>query len=201
MTRFTYIYDTYCGWCYAAAPVINALVESGADVTAMHRHLFQGTNAYRMGDGFGRMALQYDRRIEQLTGQVFSDTYVQDILGNPDEVLDSSLTAYAAALVHDQGANAEMKLANVLQRVRYVDGISAGNSEAVRSALIEFSVNRSLDEGRSLARQISTDAANLQSRFGSQGVPTLVMQIDGGTTQVDVSTYYHFPEEIAALAA
>ncbi|WP_282120652.1 DsbA family protein [Ruegeria atlantica] len=201
MTRFTYIYDTYCGWCHGAAPVINALVESGADVTVMHRHLFQGANAYRMGDGFARMALQYDRRVEQLTGQVFSDTYVQDILGNPDEVLDSSLTAYAAALVHDQGAGAEIKLANVLQRARYVDGISAGNGEAVRSALIEFSVNRSLDEGRSLARQISTDAANLQSRFGSQGVPTLVMQIDGRTTQVDVSTYYHFPEEIAALAA
>ncbi|WP_282154123.1 hypothetical protein [Ruegeria atlantica] len=52
MTRFTYIYDTYCGWCYGAAPVIDALIESGADVTVMHRHLFQGANAYRMGDGF-----------------------------------------------------------------------------------------------------------------------------------------------------
>lgn len=201
MTRFTYIYDTYCGWRYGAAPVIDALIDCGADVTVMHRHLFQGANAYRMGDGFARMALQIDRRIEQLTRQTFSDAYVQNTLGNPDEVLDSSLTAYAAALVHDQCASAEMKLAHVLQQARYVDGISAGNSEAVRSALIEFGVNRPLGEGRSLAQQISTNAANLQSRFGSQGVPTLVMQTDGGATQVDVPTYYHFPEEIAALAA
>ncbi|AHD08831.1 DsbA family protein [Phaeobacter gallaeciensis] len=201
MTRFTYIYDTYCGWCYGAAPVINALIECGADVTVMHRHLFQGANAYRMGDGFGRMALEYDRRIERLTGQEFSPAYVQDIIRNPDEVLDSGLTAYAAALVHDQRAMAEMKLAQILQRARYVDGVSAGNSEAVRSALLEFGVNRPLDEGRNHARQISTNAANLQSRVGSQGVPTLVMQTDGGTTQVDVSTYYNFPEEIAALAA
>ncbi|WP_108862418.1 hypothetical protein [Ruegeria sp. Alg231-54] len=201
MTRFTYFYDTYCGWCYGAALVINTLIECGADVTVMHRHLFQGANVYRMGDGFARMALQYDRQIEQLTGQEFSPVYVQDILGNPDEVLDSGLTAYAAALVHDQGAKAEMMLAHDLQQARYVDGISAGNSEAVHSALLEFGVNRPLDEGRNHTRQISTDAANLQSRVGSQGVPTLVMQTDGGTTQVDVSPYYNLPEEIAALAA
>ncbi|WP_170417123.1 DsbA family protein [Ruegeria atlantica] len=201
MTRFTYIYDTYCGWCYGAAPVIDALIESGTDVTVMHRHLFQGANAYRMGDGFARMALQYDRRIEQLTGQTFSDAYVQDILGNPDEVLDSSLTAYAAAFVHDQGARAEMKLAHVLQRARYIDGVSAGNSEAVRNALIEFGMNHPLDEGRNHALQISAEAANMQTQFGTPGVPTLLMQTNGGTTQVDISAYYTLPEEIAALAA
>ena len=38
---------------------------------------------------FGKMALQYDRRIEQLTSQKFSDAYVENILGNPDEVLAS----------------------------------------------------------------------------------------------------------------
>ena len=27
--RFTYIYDTYCGWCRGAHPVIAALIESG----------------------------------------------------------------------------------------------------------------------------------------------------------------------------
>lgn len=201
MTRFIYIYDTYCGWCYGAAAVIDALIESGADVTVLHRHMFQGANARRMGDGFGKMALQYDRRIGQLTGQEFSVAYVQNVLGNPDEVLDSSLTAYAAALVHDQGAKAEMTLAHALQRARYVDGVSAGNNKALQTALKDFGVDRPLDEGRDQARKISLEAANLQARFGTQGVPTLLMQTDGGITQIDISTYYTLPQEIAALAA
>jgi len=201
MTRFIYIYDTYCGWCYGAEPVISALIGSGANVTVMHRNLFQGPSAHRMGDGFGRMALQYDRRIEQLTGQEFSDAYIQNILGNPDEVLDSSLTAYAAALVHDQGAKAEMKLAHALQRARYVEGIPAGNREAVRNALTEAGVNRSLDEGVVKAGQISAEAASLQVQLGAPGIPTLLRQISGVTSQIDISIYYTLPEEIAALAA
>jgi len=55
--RFTYIYDTYCGWCRGAHPVITALIESGAEVEMQHIHLFQGANAYRMADGFGNVAL------------------------------------------------------------------------------------------------------------------------------------------------
>ncbi|WP_282154124.1 hypothetical protein [Ruegeria atlantica] len=147
------------------------------------------------------MALEYDRRIEQLTGQAFSDAYVQNILGNPDEMLESSLTACAAALVHDQGAKAEMTLAHVLQRARYAGGVSAVDLEAIRKALTEFGIDGSLDEGRDQARKISKQAAKLQARFGTQGVPTLLMHTDGGITQVDISSYHTLPEQIAALAA
>jgi len=201
MKRFIYIYDTYCGWCYGAAPMISALIGSGADVTVMHRHLFQGANAHRMSDGFGRMALKHDRRIERLTGRKFSDAYVQDILGNPDEILDSSLTAQAASLVHDQGSKAEMKLAHALQRARYVDGISARNRQAISNVLAEFDVTLPLDQGAERAAQISAEAASLQVRFGAQGVPVLLRQTGEGTTQIDMSTYYNLPDEIAALAA
>jgi putative protein-disulfide isomerase len=201
MTRFTYIYDTYCGWCYGASPVIDALIESGVDVTMMHRHLFRGPHAHRMGDGFGKLALQYDRRIQQLTGQKFSDAYVENILGNPNEVLESGLTAQAAALVHDQGAKAELKLAQALQKARYVAGISAANSDLVRKVLAEFGVGRALDEGKGPARKISAEAAKLQASAGAQGVPTLLQHTGGKTTQVNISTYYDLPEEIAALAA
>lgn len=183
MTRFTYIYDTYCGWCYGASPVIDALIESGADVTMMHRHLFQGPNAQRMGDGFGKKALQYDRRIEQLTGQKFSDAYAHNILGSPDEVLESGLTAQAAALVHDQGAKAEFKLAHALQRARFIDGVSAADSDALRKVLAEFGVEFSLDDGKALAREISAEAAKMQAQIGAQGVPTLLKHANGKTTQ------------------
>lgn len=201
MARFIYIYDTYCGWCYGAAPVIGALIDSGADVSVMHRQLFQGANAHRMGDGFGRMALSYDRRIQQLTGQKFSDAYVQAVLGDPDEVLDSSLTAQAAALVHDQGAKAEMALMHQLQKARYIGGKSASDVRAVRGALSEFNVSAPLARGIEEATRISAEAAFLQARHGAQGVPTLLQQLNGKTTPINLSNYFGNPEDISALAA
>lgn len=201
MTRFIYIYDTYCGWCYGAAPVITALLGSGADVSVMHRHLFQGTNTHRMGDGFGRMALQYDNRIAQLTRQSFSEAYLRNVLGSPDEVLDSTLTAQAAALIHDHGAKLEMALAHTLQNARYIDGVSASDEGAVRAALSGFGVTGPLRSGNAKARQISTAASSLLARHGLKGVPVLLQETADRFEQINLTNYYDDPHQIAALAA
>ena len=118
MTKFTYIYDTYCAWCYGATPIISQLIENNADITLLHRHLFQGDNAYRMGDGFGRSAAQIDDHIAQLTGQVFSKIYKENLLSSDDEILQSSYTAYAAALVHHLGSEIEFNLLKAFQKAR-----------------------------------------------------------------------------------
>ena len=81
------------------------------------------------------------------------------------------LTAQAAALVHDQGAKAEIKLAQALQKARYVDGISAANSDLVRKVLAEFGVDRALDEGKGPARKISAEAAKIASPDRRAGCP------------------------------
>ncbi|WP_319520651.1 DsbA family protein [uncultured Martelella sp.] len=201
MPHFTYIYDTYCGWCYGAEPVITALIESGAAVEVFHRHLFQGANAHRMGDGFGRMAMQYDRRIATLSGQEFSDTYISNILSAPDEVLESGLTARAAALIHDRGAKAEMALAARLQRDRFVNGRSAADKAAVTATLAEAGVTADLADGAEKARAISEQAAALLARYGLSGVPALLRH-DGDNTQiVNIGDFYQTPERIAAIAA
>lgn len=201
MTRFIYIYDTYCGWCYGASPVIEALVASDLDVAVMHRHLFQGDNAHRMGDGFGQMAERYDQRISQLTGQRFGADYTRNILRAPDEILESGLTAQAAALVHDRGADVEIALAKRLQKARFVDGVSAQDSDAVQQILTEFGETTPLSEGAAKAADISAEAATLQAQLGIRGVPALLRYQNGSVTQIDLGAYYTAPETIAALAA
>lgn len=109
MTRIIYIYDTYCGWCYGAAPVVSALQDSGAEVSVMHRHFVRGPKAYRTGVGFSRMALQYDRHIAQLTRRPLSDRCAAKVSGRTDEVLTSGHTAQTAALAHDHGAPALLR--------------------------------------------------------------------------------------------
>ncbi|PWE33378.1 hypothetical protein DDZ14_06280 [Maritimibacter sp. 55A14] len=201
MTRFTYIYDTYCGWCYGAAPAIRALIESGADITVQHRHLFQGANAHRMAHGFGVSAQRFDKRIAALSGQEFSDTYVREILQSPTEVLDSGLTAAAAALIHDQGAVAEMELSRALQRARFVQGRSAADAGHVESILRDLGVTAPLSHGVSRAAETSAAAAQTLRQAGLHGVPALFRHQAGRTETIDLSTYYQSPTRVAALAA
>lgn len=205
-TKFIIVYDTYCGWCYGAHPVFNALVESKADVETYHRHLFQGANAHRLADGFGAQAEKHDVRIGQMSGQPFSRTYVENILRSDSEVLDSSLTAQAAHLIRERGAKAELALAARLQKERYVDGVSAADLDAVVSALVAKGVTVDIAERigtRELAAETAATTAKAiewMNAVGGQGVPTIVMIKDDGMTSVDASAYLGRPAEIVALA-
>lgn len=204
---FVVIYDTYCGWCYGAAPVLEALASSDAKVELLHRQLFSGSNAHRMADGFGKQAERVDAHIEKLTGQPFSQAYVERILRSKSEVLNSELTAQAAALVHDNGAAAELKLAARLQKLRYVEGASAADRTALVTALVAEGVSEAEAEQlgtaglRAKADEVSARAMTLLAQYGAQGVPTVLDVSTGDAQIIDVSRYYGAPAQIRALTA
>ena len=77
--KIVVIYDTFCGWCYGAAPVFDAIVETGTDVEVLHGHIFNGHNSPKMSEGKGAQILETIPHIEALTGQVFSDAFKTQI--------------------------------------------------------------------------------------------------------------------------
>jgi len=204
-SKFIVVYDTYCGWCYGAHPVFEALVASGADVQTYHRHLFQGPNAHKMADGFGAQAEQYDMRIGQMSGQPFSQDYVQNILRSPTEVLASGLTAQAACLIHAQGAQAELALAARLQKARYVEGVSAADTASVVTALVAAGLPQAeadrLGTAELLAQtaDIASQAATWLDRVGARGVPALIKVQGDQLTPVDVGALMGDPSQVLAL--
>jgi len=197
--KYTIIYDTYCGWCYGAAKALEALTQSDAAVEVLHRRLFHGRNAPRLADGFGRAAADMDARIGAMTDQPFSEAYYQNILMSKTEILDSGLTAQAAALVHDKGAQAELSLARWLQQARYVDGVSADDRDHIITALrLEGVSQESADRigSAQLARQaelIAQRAEALQQKYGAAGVPTVLRHAAGKTELVDTAQFYARP--------
>lgn len=199
--RFTYVYDTYCGWCRGAHPVIAELIESGADVEMLHVHLFQGANAHRMADGFGKVALAHDTRIAGLTGQDFDQRYIDHVLGSPTEVLDSTFTAWAAALVHDQGARAEIKLARDLQNQRYIDGVSAQDRIAVETALARLGVTAPLEDGAEAAAQTAAKARETLTGLNLGGVPQLIAEESGLRKVLSIADFHKTPTAVTALAS
>ncbi len=205
--KFIIVYDTYCGWCYGAAPVLEALAGSGADVEVLHRYLFKGANAHRMADGFGEYARRYDAEIARLTGRIFSQTYMDSVLGSETEVVESGLTAQAAALVHHKGPIAELSLAARLQHARYVDGVSAADRTSVVDALIREGVSRTEAERIGTA-ELAAEAADQAGRAeeimmvgGARGVPAVFRIMGDRGEQISVSDYYRSPERILELAA
>lgn len=197
---FTYIYDTYCGWCRGAHPTIAALIESGATVEMLHVHLFQGINAHRMADGFGKVALAHDTRVAGLSGQDFDLRYVDQVLQSPTEVLDSTFTAWAAALVQDQGAGAEIKLAHDLQNQRYIQGVSAQNRAAVETALAGLGVTLALEDGAEVAAQTAARAREILADLNLGGVPQLIVEENGQRSVLSIADFYKTPAAVTALA-
>jgi len=204
-SKFVIIYDTYCGWCYGAAPVFDALVESGAEVEALHRHLFQGPLAYRMNEGKGAQVLKADAQIQALTGQEFSEAYRENVVLSDTEVLASHYTAQAAALVHDQGVEKEFSVRRRLEIARYIEGVSAANRDAVISALVEEGVEQEQAEKIGSpaliekATRTTREASNLMEKVGAFGVPTVLKVVGDNITVVDHAMYYAAPEKITEL--
>lgn len=205
-TKFIIIYDTYCGWCYGAAPVFDSLVNTGANIEILHRHLFQGVNAPRMKEGKGDYVLKMDAHIADLTGQVFSQAYTDNVVLSKTEILDSSYSALAAALVHDKGANKEFSLRKRIEKQRFIDGTSAQDKKAVIQALvdedIEPEIAKQFDSKQNVAKAhtLSQRAIELMEQVNSTSVPTIIKVKGDNVEKINHSQFYGQPELIKSLA-
>lgn len=204
-SKFIVIYDTYCGWCYGAAPVFDALVDAGAEVEPLHRQLFHGAGTYVMAEGKGDLVMKADARIAALSGQIFTRKYVDNIVKSPTEVLDSKYTAQAAALVHDRGVEFEFALREKLETARFVGGTSAADRDAVVAALIDLGVppqeaeKIGSPELEAAAEETARRAKALMDRVGSRGVPTILKVSRDKVEVVDHAAYVGRASNIAEL--
>ncbi len=199
------IYDTYCGWCYGAAPIFDALVDADVELEVLHRHLFQGMHSYKLADGKGELILKADATIASLTGQVFSQKYIDNVVLSKHEVLFSSYSAQAAALMHGRGVEAEFAIRRRLESARYIDGVSAMDRGAVVEALKKEGVT-SLQAERigtpelvKRADEIASRALYLMRLVGSKGVPTLIKVKGNSLELLDHTSCYGNLGNIAAL--
>ncbi|WP_299733811.1 DsbA family protein [uncultured Tateyamaria sp.] len=202
--KLVVIYDTFCGWCYGAAPVFDALIDTDAEVEVLHRHLFQAPYAPKMSDGKGAQILQTTPHVEALTGQVFSDAFKDNIARSETEILESGLSAQAAALVHDQGPEKEFALRHRLETLHFGEGMSSADRQSIVDALIAEGVSPEQAERlgtpelEAEAAALSERAQSLMAAVGSRGVPT-VLKISGDhVSKVDHQAFYGRPEAVPA---
>ncbi|PIF91261.1 putative protein-disulfide isomerase [Acidovorax sp. 62] len=188
----TYLFDPLCGWCYAAAPALQYLqgVE-GIDVALAPTGLFAGAGARPMDAQFAAYAWANDQRIQQLTGQPFTQAYRDRILGAANGRFDSGPATLALTAVAQTAPERELDALHALQHARYVDGRDntdpAVIADVLRATGLQEAADLALAPDTALQRATAERTATAQAMLravGARGVPQLVVAGKGGALQL-----------------
>jgi putative protein-disulfide isomerase len=198
-----YIYDPFCGWCYAAAPLARA-ARQVLDVTAHGGGMMAGRNRQTVTPQLRDYVMPHDRRIAQLTGQPFGDAYFNGLLRDEGAIFDSA-PPIAAVLAADSMGGRGLELLGRLQSAHYVEG----RRIAEIPVLVELAGTIALDRTAFAAalEKMQGDATlahiretrSLMSELGASGFPSFALENEGRFSVLDISGYLGRPEAWRAL--
>jgi putative protein-disulfide isomerase len=207
MATLHVIYDPYCGWCYGAAPLVEAArgIE-GLDIQLHGGGMMAGNNRQQMTAGLRDFILQNDPRVAALTGQPFGDAY-RAMLNDTSVWLDS--TPPTMAIVAAEQWRRGLDMLDCVQRAHFIEGQRIADPR-VLAVLAE---QLGLPRGEFLiafAQAMEAPGGHIResrewlARVGAQGFPTFALEkqeIDGNLTlaRLDNSRYFGMPGEWRSL--
>lgn len=188
----TYLFDPLCGWCYAAAPALGRLQGTpGVRITLAPSGLFAGQGARPMDAQFAAYAWSNDQRIQQLTGQPFTQAYRDHILGAEGGRFDSGPATLALTAVAQTAPGRELEALHALQHARYVDGRDTADAAVLADVLAALGLADAAALARApdaaLHRAMAERVAHAQALLlavGARGVPQLVVTGQGGALRL-----------------
>lgn len=205
-----YIYDPLCGWCYGAGGAVQALANS-TDVALqmLPSGLFSGEGARPMSEEFAAYAWSNDQRIEQLTGQRFTERYRDEVLSDHQQMFDSGPATLALTAVALTAPSREGHALKAIQQARYVDGLDITQPGTLASLLhalgLEDSARLLAQPDTSLIASNSARIAQAQAllaQFGARGVPAFIVEMNGQrqlmSSNAALSNPQNFVDQLAA---
>lgn len=178
----TYLFDPLCGWCYGASPTLQKLSQQNSiKLRLAPTGLFAGVNSRTVDAEFAEFAWSNDLRIEKMTGQLFTEQYRTQVLGQIGGRLDSEPATLALTAVFLTEPNRELETLKQLQEARYVHGQDVTSLIVVEKLLRDMGIAAGADLLASGSAQLSQhndarikSAQRLLHSFGSNGVPALI---------------------------
>ncbi|MDG6237010.1 DsbA family protein [Glaesserella parasuis] len=180
--KIYYLFDPLCGWCYGASATLQKLNEI-YPLTLTPTGLFYQSGR-KMDADFACYAWSNDQRIEKLTGQPFSQAYLENVLQGQGE-FNSANSLLALTAAQQIAPEKELAVLSALQTARYVDGLDNADFAVVEQVLHKLNLN--LSQSVPLLSEQSTKVALEQRlQFGQQlanhcsvqGVPQLIVEKD-----------------------
>ncbi|MFQ1693249.1 DsbA family protein [Aeromonas veronii] len=196
-TTLHYVYDPLCGWCYGAAPLLQAAATiAGLKIELHAGGLWLGSRRQPMGEALRDYVRPHDQRIEALTGQHFGERYFNELLLREGRLLDSEPPIRAVLAVTALGGDGLVMLHRI-QQSHYRDGIWIGEPAFLATLAAEQGISAEAFQQAYLQAPLLQHLADSQGwmkRLGGQGYPTLGIERGGKLERIEVNQYLGEPE-------
>lgn len=196
-----YVFDPLCGWCYAAAPLVQAARAVPGLAIALHGGgMMTGANRRPITPQWRDYVMPHDRRIAQLTGQPFGEAYFEGLLRDTTAVMDSEPPTTAILAAEALGGRG-LDLLQRLQRAHYVEGRRIADTAVLRDLAIDIGLGGDAfaelfaQQAGEATRQHIADSRALLARTGGGGFPTFALARGNGRLErIDASAWLGRPE-------
>jgi putative protein-disulfide isomerase len=175
-----YVWDAYCGWCYAFSKSLRAFHENHPEIPlkVLSGGLFVGDRKQPIG-AFPHIP-GANKRISQLTGAEFGASY-QTLLEEGTFVMDSEAAAKGFSALRFFAPERAYYLASSMQRAFYYGGKNLSDPTTYQ----EIAVTHGLDPDLVLSRMEEKDTISdaqrdftLVKQLNVHSYPTLLLQKD-----------------------
>ena len=199
-----YVYDPLCGWCYGAAPLLEAAAGLPTLQIALHAGgLWLGSRRQPMGQALRDHVRPHDERIQALSGQPFGERYFNELLLSDGLLLDSEPPIRAILAVTELGGN-ELRLLHRIQQSHYLDGQWVGDQAHLARLAQEQGITPAAFaqafEQVDLAGHLAQSQGWLR-QLGGQGFPTLGLMLGESLIPLPVSSFLGEPQAFASHLA
>ncbi len=195
-TTLHYIYDPFCGWCYAAAPLVEAAASlPGLSVILHGGGMLAAPNTRQIDANWRGYVMPHDQRIADVSGQAFGEAYFDGLLRDLSYVMDSAqpiAAILAAEALNGQG----LAMLHRLQIAHYQEGLRISDTPIlIQLALTlghqEAAFSQALTQAQGTATEQHMRAARaLLAQVGGQGFPTMVLVHQDGQALALPSNQY-----------
>ena len=198
--KLHYIYDPLCGWCYAAAPLIQAVRQIADVPIELHAGgLWVDSQVKRITPELREYLMPHDERIAQISGQTFGEAYQNGLLSNTQAVLDSE-PPIRAILTAQTLSEKGLDYLHALQIAHFVEGREISRFDtlsdiAAALGLAHDDFERTFEQTDVQAHLHST--RQWMSAWQIQGFPNFLLQHNEQWLRIAHSDFYGRPQAFA----
>jgi putative protein-disulfide isomerase len=192
------IYDPYCGWCYAAAPLIVAARSIEHLEIELHGGgMMAGNNRQQMTPQLRDFILQHDQRIIALTRQPFGEAY-SNLLRDTSLVLDSTPPTMAIVASAAHSPRRALDMLDRIQRAHFIEGRLINQASVLCELAEELGLDRTgfaVDFASAMQRtgDHMRDSRELLKQSGGRGFPTFLLEVRGSRQRIEHAHYLGRP--------
>ena len=197
-----YVHDPLCGWCYAAAPMVDAVREAGIPLSLHGGGLW--ADPTKLSADKAAYIRTSDARIASLSGQHFGTAYTDELLGDPTTVFWSLPTIAAVQAAERVEAGAGLRMLHAVQAAHYVDGRRVVDPAILADVAAGFGLDaQAFEQSFDLASANSHVASTrvFMERLGLSGFPGFVLERGAELIGVPHDRFYGRPAAFAEAVA